>query len=175
MISRLSLFRAYVRYKVNSRATTIHTHVPLITSEEQENRQESPSNTIFLSKTANCTFKSSFPLLPLLLATSPRAPNSKKITRISEATPINLGAATVSRRDSRVTRKRRERQLDSDPFSRKIYIYIYNPRILACLSHADRISIPRPVLDSCLLVRHALGTISTGNRRYLRNDVAWKR
>lgn len=34
----------------------------------------------------------------------------------------------MPRRDSRVTRKRRERQLDSDPFSRKIYIYIYITR-----------------------------------------------
>lgn len=106
-------------------------------------------------KTANCTFKFSFPLLPPppppLRQNSPT--NSRKIVGI-KAAPINPRRGFIrrkrrvsSRRDSRVGR---DATRQSDPCSRNIY----NPRILAWLSHTpteyryhDRYS--------CLLVRPA--------------------
>lgn len=48
---------------------------------------------------------------------------------------------------------------------------IYNPRILACLSLADRISIPRPVLDSCFLAPYHIDRKSSLPSKL----VAWKR
>lgn len=87
-------------------------------------------------KTANCTFKFSFPLLPPppppLRQNSPT--NSRKIVGI-KAAPINPRRGFIrrkrrvsSRRDSRVGR---DATRQSDPCSRNIY----NPRILAWLSH----------------------------------------
>lgn len=78
-------------------------------------------------KTANCTFKFSFPLLPPppppLRQNSPT--NSRKIVGI-KAAPINPRRGFIrrkrrvsSRRDSRVGR---DATRQSDPFSRNIYI-----------------------------------------------------
>lgn len=124
-ISRLSLFPAY---KVNSRTTTTHTCIPLITFEEQ---RESPSKTIFESpsmgrrKTANCTFKFSFPLLPPppLLTLSPKLEEDRSNKGCADKPSCGfIRGRTVSVE----IRRRATRQ-----FSRNIY----NPRILACLSH----------------------------------------
>lgn len=123
-------------------------------------------------KTANCTFKFSFPLLPPppppLRQNSPT--NSRKIVGI-KAAPINRGfirrkRRVSSRRDSRVGR---DATRQSDPCSRNIY----NPRILAWLSHTP--TEYRPIF---LFARSpcppVTSTISTGNRRYPRNDVEWR-
>lgn len=125
-------------------------------------------------KTANCTFKFSFPLLPPppppLRQNSPT--NSRKIVGI-KAAPINPRRGFIrrkrrvsSRRDSRVGR---DATRQSDPCSRNIY----NPRILAWLSHTP--TEYRPIF---LFARSpcppVTSTISTGNRRYPRNDVEWR-
>lgn len=164
-ISRLSLFPAY---KVNSRTTTTHTCIPLITFEEQ---RESPSKTIFESpsmgkrKTANCTFKFSFPLLPPppLLTLSPKLEEDRSNEGCADKP--SCGFIRVAQCRSRFV----EERLVS---SRGIYITRGYWR--AFLTRRQNIDTTTSARYCCSPCPPVTSTISTGNRRYLRN-VARKR
>lgn len=164
-ISRLSLFPAY---KVNSRTTTTHTCIPLITFEEQ---RESPSKTIFESpsmgrrKTANCTFKFSFPLLPPppLLTLSPKLEEDRSNKDCADKP--SCGFIRVAQCRSRFV----EERLVS---SRGIYITRGYWR--AFLTRRQNIDTTTSARYCCSPCPPVTSTISTGNRRYLRN-VARKR
>lgn len=164
-ISRLSLFPAY---KVNSRTTTTHTCIPLITFEEQRESLQRPFSNpppwagvrppIVLSN-----FLFHFFLLLLFLRFRQ---NSKKIVRM-KAVPINPRVASSGVAQCR-SRFVEERLVSSRG------IYITRGYWRAFLTRRQNIDTTTSARYCCSPCPPVTSTISTGNRRYLRN-VARKR